>query len=151
MLSVETLHGSMVWCVGFWTRIKSRWSSSGTTLWSITRATPATSWSTSWRSCAASSSSRRRANFRFLAFVFASTTLISSIVPNSTCCVRSGTATFQNLAAFVRNRYRIRCCSRLPQAVRKKYTASKFYNISTIHHLKSPLVHVYANKTLKDH
>jgi len=36
------------------------------------------------------------------------------------------------------------------QAVRKKYSASKFYNISTIHHLKSPVVNVFANKALKN-
>ena len=40
--------------------------------------------------------------------------------------------------------------TRLLQAVRKKYSASKFYNISTIHHLKSPVVNVFANKALKN-
>lgn len=36
------------------------------------------------------------------------------------------------------------------QAVRKKYAASKFYNISTIHHLKSAFVNVFANMALKN-
>ena len=40
--------------------------------------------------------------------------------------------------------------TRLLQAVRKKYSASKFYNISTSHHLKSPVVNVFANKALKN-
>ncbi len=36
------------------------------------------------------------------------------------------------------------------QAVRKKYACSKLYNISTIPHLKSPLVTVLAKRSVKN-
>lgn len=35
------------------------------------------------------------------------------------------------------------------QAVRKKYAVAKFYNISTIHHLKSPFINLFAKMALK--
>jgi len=36
------------------------------------------------------------------------------------------------------------------QAIRKKYACSKLYNISTIPHLKSPLVSLLAKKAVKN-
>jgi len=36
------------------------------------------------------------------------------------------------------------------QAVRKKYSVSKFYNISTIHHLKSTFINLFAKMALKN-
>ena len=36
------------------------------------------------------------------------------------------------------------------QAVRKKYSTSKLYNISTIPHLKSPLVTILAKRSVKN-